>query len=205
MIVTQTLEFDKKRVKVFIDGEFAFVLYKGELREYGITEGNEVEESTLLEIRNTVLSKRCKLRAMNLLQKKDYTEKQLRDKLMEGLYPTDIISDAISYVKSYRYLDDERYANDYISYHMSTRSRTRIKQDLMNKGISGDIIENALESLYANEDPDIELEQVLVLLNKKHYDPDNTEYKEKQKLIAFLLRRGFPMSVIKKAMNAEDI
>ena len=42
MIVTDVAELDKKRCQIFIDGEFAFVLYKGELREYGIKADTEV-------------------------------------------------------------------------------------------------------------------------------------------------------------------
>jgi len=39
MIITDLVDFNKKRVKVFIDEEFAFVLYKGELNLYGIKVG----------------------------------------------------------------------------------------------------------------------------------------------------------------------
>ena len=98
MIVTDIVEMDKKRSKIYINGEFAFVIYKGELRDYSIKEGQELSESNYQEILDVVLPKRCKLRAMNLLQKKDYTEKQLRDKLSEGLYPREIIDDAIHIV-----------------------------------------------------------------------------------------------------------
>ncbi len=100
MIVTDVIELDKKRSKVFLDGEFAFVLYKGELRDYKIKVGSDLSLNTYDEITGTVLSKRVKLRAMNLLQKKDYTEKQLRDKLNEGLYSQELVDEAIDYVKS---------------------------------------------------------------------------------------------------------
>ena len=204
MIVTDIVELDKKRSKIFIDGEFSFVLYKGELRDYSIREGHELSDTNYQDIMDIVLPKRCKLRAMNLLQKKDYTEKQLRDKLSEGLYPRDIIDDAIDYVKSYHYLDDERYARDYITYHMSVRSKNRIIQDLSGKGISKDIFMPIVEELYVEEDSDVELDQIKKLLIKKHYDPELTEYKEKQKIMAFLLRKGFQMSDIRRAMELYD-
>ena len=137
---------------------------------------------------------------MNLLQKKDYTERQLRDKLKEGLYPQGIIDEAISYVKSYRYLDDDRYARDYITYHMESRSRARIMQDLMGKGISKDIISAALEDIFG-EDSEAELEQIRALLIKKHYDAENCEYNEKQKIMAYLMRKGYSSSDIRKAME----
>ena len=204
MIVTDIVELDKKRSKIFIDGEFSFVLYKGELRDYSIREGQELSDTNYQDILDVVLPKRCKLRAMNLLQKKDYTEKQLRDKLSEGLYPRDIIDDAIDYVKSYHYLDDERYARDYIAYHMSVRSKNRIIQDLTGKGINKDMLMPIIEELYVEEDSNVELDQIKKLLAKKHYDPEQTEYKEKQKIMAFLLRKGFQMSDIRRAMELYD-
>ena len=205
MIVTDILELDKKRNKIYIDGEFAFVLYKGELKDYDIKPGMSLSESNYAEITEVLLPKRCKLRAMNLLQKKDYTEKQLRDKLAEGLYPKDILEDAIHYVKSYRYLDDERYARDYVTYHLPTRSKNRIIQDLSGKGIDKGIFMPIIEEIYDEEGEDPELEQIRKLLIKKSYDADSADYKEKQKIMAFLMRKGFQMSLIKKAMDVSDI
>lgn len=201
MHCTDIIELDKKRCKVYLDGELAFVLYKGELKEYGIKIGLEISETAYEEIICVVLSKRCKLRAMNLLQKKDYTTKQLRDKLDEGLYPKELVDEAIEYVRSYKYLDDERYARDYISYHMTTRSKNRIMQDLTGKGLSKELLLPIIEELYAEESGDIEFDQIKVLLEKKHYDPGSIDYKEKQKIMAFLMRRGFQISTIRKAMN----
>ncbi len=203
-IVTDIVEFDKKRCKVYLDGEFAFLLYKGELRDFSIKNGAEISDATYTEIVKGVLCKRCKLRAMNLLQKKDYTERQLRDKLSEGLYQPELIDDAIGYVKMYKYLDDDRYARDYITYHMSTRSKNRIIQDLITKGISKEKLMPIMNQLYLQEDGDIELEQVKALLEKKHYDQYMTDFKEKQKIMAFLMRRGFQMSTIKRAMNCYE-
>ena len=42
MMVTKIEEINNKKVRVFIDNEFAFVLYKGELRLYKIKEGEEI-------------------------------------------------------------------------------------------------------------------------------------------------------------------
>ncbi len=204
MTVTDILELDKKRVKVYLDGEFAFVIYKGELKDHSIQQGKELSESSYQEIMTEVLPKRAKLRAMNLLQKKDYTEKQLRDKLSEGLYPSDIIDDAISYVKSYKYLDDDRFTRDYITYHMENRSKARITQDLIGKGIDRDRITAAMDELYSESGDDVELDQIRGLLSKKHYDPENMDYKDKQKIMAFLTRKGFSISMIKRAMSMDD-
>lgn len=204
MIITEMTELDKKRCKVFIDGEYAFVLYKGEIRDYSLKSGAEISENIYNEIMSVVLPKRAKLRAMNLLQKKDYTEKQLRDKLSEGMYPAGIIDDAVSYVKSFRYIDDDRYARDYITYQMENRSRSRITQDLLGKGLSKEVIMGAIQELYAEDEGEVEINQIRALLAKKHYDTENCDYKEKQKMMAFLLRKGYSMSLIRKVMSTDE-
>ncbi|WP_022776729.1 regulatory protein RecX [Butyrivibrio sp. AE3009] len=201
MTVTDLVELDKKRCKVYLDGEFAFVLYKGELRDYGIKQNAEVDDESYRAITEELLPKRATKRAMNLLQKKDYTEKKLRDKLAEGMYSDECIDAAIEYVKSYRYLDDERFARDYIVYHMEMRSKNRIVQDLMGKGISKELTERLMLEIYEDEaDVDVEQEQIKKLLVKKHYDKD-MEFKDKQKIIAFLLRRGYSMDSVRRALD----
>ena len=143
MRVTQITELSKSRSKVFIDQEFAFVLYKGEFHLYHVREGEEIAEEDYRIIMEEVLPKRAKLRAMNLLKTREYTTAQLRAKLRQGLYPDSVIEQALEYVASFHYTDDSRYAVDYITYHEQTRSRRRIEQDLQKKGIPGEVIEQA--------------------------------------------------------------
>ena len=94
MIVTKTEAVTKTRYKVYIDGQFAFVLYKGELSRYQIREGKEILKETCDKIRGEVLVKRAKLRAMHLLNDMGRTEKQLLEKLKQGGYPDDGIGRA---------------------------------------------------------------------------------------------------------------
>ena len=122
MQVTKLLPLDKKRSRVWLDEEFAFVLYKGELRRFNIREGGELNEKDYIEIVHTLLPKRAKLRAMNLLKSHTYSVKQLEDKLREGFYPEEIISEAIQYVSSYGYLDDLRLCEEYIRVHLAERA-----------------------------------------------------------------------------------
>ena len=100
-----------------LDYEFAFVLYKGELRLYGISVGNELPRDTYDKLIDEVLTKRCKLRAMNLLKERSYTEKKLRIKLERGQYPAICVDRAMDYVRSFGYINDMQYAEDYLFYH----------------------------------------------------------------------------------------
>ena len=204
-IVTKIEEYDKKRCKIYIDEEFAFLLYKGELSEYEIIQGKIITEHIYSRIIEEVLSKRAKKRCLNLLEKKNYTEYKLREKLREGLYPAEIEDEAIAYVKSFHYIDDYRYACDYIFYHKDTEAKKKIEEKLRLKGIEQDILYQAFSDSYEEEEEiQIELTQAHKLLQKKHYDRENTDWKEKQKIQAYLLRKGIRNSVIKSAMSMQN-
>ena len=204
-IVTKIEEHDKKRCKIYLNEEFAFLLYKGELSEYKIVQGNIITDDIYNKITEETLLKRAKKRCLNLLEKKNYTEYKLREKLREGLYPTEIEEKAIAYVKSFHYIDDYRYACDYIFYHKDSETRKKIEEKLRIKGIEASILQQAFADSYKEgEELQIELEQVYKLLQKKHFDRENMDWKEKQKIYAYLLRKGISNSVIKKAMVMQE-
>lgn len=200
MIVTDLKPLDKKRTKVFLDFEEAFVLYHRELREYGIAQDVELPEEDYREIVTVLLPKRAKLRALHLLEARPYTEYKLREKLRDGHYPASVIDEAIDYCKSFRYVDDLQYALDYATYHTQDRPKNRIRNDLLAKGIARDIVEAALEKAYEEEESP-ELTLACKALNKKQFDPATATYEEKQKMKAFLYRKGFSMDVIDTALQ----
>ena len=202
-VVTGLVELDKKRYQVYLDEEFAFVLYKGEVRKYKIVVGKPLVQAAYQELVQEVLPKRAKLRAMNLLTKRPYTEKKLRQKLVEGKYPEDIIDIALAYVKSYGYIDDEAYARDYISYHMASESPLRIRQKLMEKGIDGDTINACLEEQDAEAMQKLQLRQIQQLAQKKNHGQKPSDQRESAKVIQYLLRKGYSLSMIKAALSDE--
>ncbi len=200
MIITDITEHNKTKNKVYVDYEFAFVLYKGELHKYRIKIGEPISEIIYRELTEEILPKRAKLRAMNLLTKRPYTERKLRDKLTEGMYPQTCIDIAIDYVKSFGYLDDRAYTADYITYHMSSQSRRVMEQKLLQKGIDAKIIRECLEEIGEGECSDAEQEQIRQLFYKKYRGRIPSDSAEKTKMMNFFLRKGYSMSVVKRAL-----
>ena len=200
MTVTKIEPFGKERNRVYLDEQLAFVLYRGELSRYGVKEGLELPEETYREIMDTVLAKRAKLRCMNLLKSMDRTEFQLRQKLAQGDYPEEIIGLALSYVKSYGYVNDEAYASRYIESRQMSKSRRQITCELMQKGISRGVIQAA----YEEKEPVDEGVMIRRWLEKKHVDTQNASPKEKQKMYRFLMGKGFSSQEIAKALRGEE-
>lgn len=200
MLVTRISEVTKTRCRIYLDGHPAFVLYKGEIRQLHITEGQELSEDSYRHIMTQILPKRAKLRSMNLLQSKDYTRRQLEDKLRQGGYPQECIEEALAYVESYGYIDDRRYAKDFIEYHLKTRSRSRIEINLLERGIAKDTIREIFDELDDIGVVQDEAAMIRDLLIKRKYCADTATSREQQKMYGYLYRKGFSQDAIMKEL-----
>lgn len=200
MRIEQITDYRQKRCRVVLDNGTEWILYRGELRAYQLKEGTELSGEQYRLIQTEVIGKRAKKRALYLLERMDRTEAGLREKLCRDGYPPETVEEAIEYVRQYHYLDDARYAANYVRTYQDKRSRRRLMADLRSKGIADIYIEQALETEYVAD----ETEQIRKLLKKKGYCKDLTEDKEKQRLYAFLMRRGFRSSDILKAMKCSE-
>lgn len=200
MTVTDITPITKSRYRIVLDEELTFVLYKGEMNRLNIRRGEEVMEDTYLRIFHEILPKRAKLRCMNLLQAKDYTHRQLEDKLKRGEYPKEIIDDAIAYAESYGYVDDEKYVRSFIECNMSKKSRMRIENDLTRKGIRRELTDKIFDELKENGIEVDEITMIQKLMLKKNYNSQSATDEERRKMYAFLSRKGFCSDVISRAL-----
>ncbi|MCR4956228.1 MAG: recombination regulator RecX [Lachnospiraceae bacterium] len=144
--------------------------------------------------------KHARKKAMSLLEVQDRTRKQLYDKLKTLGYPESVVDNAISYVESFHYLDDYRYAENYIRYRQSSKSRQQLKIELLKKGVCSDLIERAMEETYEAD----ESAMIMELLKKKHYNPQDGDMKQRNRIMGYLMRRGYSLDDIKRCMKAED-
>lgn len=204
MVITKTEAVNKSKYAVSIDGEFAFVLYKGELHKYGIAENREISRDIYEEIMETVLPKRAKLRCMNLLKSREYTRQQMEDKLRQGKYPPPVIGEALAYVESFGYIDDAAYARHYVSAYMERKSRRSMEDELRRKGVDRSLIEEAMRTVQEEDGLQDEEAMIKDLLRKKRYDAESADLKEKRRIQAFLYRKGFSPDKIRRVMNCEE-
>lgn len=199
--VTAYRSLDTGKVEICLDEKCYFQLYKSEARKLSLEEGMELSDEQYQSILSDILIKRAIRRAMHLLERQERTEYQLREKLRQNTYPSEAIEAAVSYVKRYHYLDDERYARVFVRYHQDKRSRMRLRMDLLQRGISKDSIEVALETEFCYD----EKAQIQELLEKKNYIPEKADANQFRKLYQFLLRRGFKSSDILSVMKYSTI
>lgn len=201
MVVTKIEAVTKTRFKVYIDEKFAFVLYKGELSRYHVAVGQEIENKIYDKICKEVILKRAKLRALHLLNDMGRTESQLRQKLKQDHYTDEMIEEAIAYVKSFGYINDADYARNFVESRKDRKSKKELYAQMIQKGLDKDVIEQAFLECYEKEDA---RDAIVELLRKKKYDPETADWKDTQKILGFLTRKGFGYDDIRQVIQVSE-
>lgn len=140
--------------------------------------------------------KDASVRAMELLFYRSRTEAELRKKLLEREYSEEETDAAIEYVKSYGYLNDRTYAEQYVLSNRGAKGPAAIRRELRKKGVADETADEVLSGL-----PEDDTGPVAALIEKRAGAPHRMDEKEYRRIFAFLARRGFSGSVIHKAMR----
>lgn len=148
--------------------------------------------------------KKARRKAMLLLEHMDRTEKGLSDRLRQAGFSKEATADAISYVKSYGYIDDARYAENYISYRMDSKSRQKLLQELTAKGVDRETAAEAWERAAELHQPD-ERAVLRKSVEKKYAEGTELDEKEMRRLYGYLARRGFSFDDIRSVLEEMDI
>lgn len=202
MYINKIEKFNNKKYKIYSEEGFLFVLYAGEVKKYGFSEGNDIEDELIEEIYTDVIYKRARERALFLMDKQPYTEHMLKTKLLFNGYTDNIIDNVISFLKSYNYLNDCEYASMYIRDNANKKSRKQIINTLVTKGINKEIITSAINEF----DEHNACSEELCLRNqfdKYIAGKDINDPKIKQKIFRHFYCKGFQTDSIKKIMSLE--
>lgn len=132
------------------------------------------------------------------INKRRYTKKELTEKLIKREYDRDLAIDVVNYLEEHGYIDDCDYARRYVhdAVLIKKHGAVRIKTELSLKGIKGVCVDEALQ-MYATDQDDVLVE----LVSSKAVNLDLNDEKAKNKLVAFLVRRGYKYAEIFEAIK----
>ena len=136
------------------------------------------------------------------LDRMDRTKAEIARKLKDAGFSEEAAEAALSYAVEKHYIDDERYARRWVELKGGRHSAARIRTDLMRKGVSGDIIDMALEEAEDTFDSE---ELADRMLRKKMSGIDITDRADREKLIARMSRAGFRINDILKAIDRLEL
>ncbi len=186
---------NKTRANVYLDGEFAFGLEMVTVMKLGLKIGKEMDWQTLEEaIFDSEVSVAFQ-KAMDYLSRSMKTTKQMRDYLSKKGFSKDVVECVIQKLHNYKYLDDEQYAKLYAQQNKCQKGERRIKQELLQKGVSQDKVDAQVQ---IDEDDQL---QTAMNLAQKYLKNKSCDLKTMQKLQRYLLYRGYDYDVVNKVVS----
>lgn len=196
MYITKIEPGKGKRYKVFGDDEFLFALYGKELKRYHILEHANIENDVVEAILRNVVYKRAKERALYLLEQRPLSVSMLKNKLKDNDYPSAIIDEVVAFLEKYHYLDDKEYISLYIETYSIKKSKKQMVYDLLQKGVSRDLIDGYFEDNDYSERGLCKKQMERYLRGK-----DIEDKIIRQKLFRYLYGKGFSSTLIQDLLD----
>lgn len=184
------------KTNVFADGEFEFSIESSIWYELGVLNESEISEEEFSKIKLSSEKRKAYDKALRLLTNRACSEKELYNKLILKFSPE--ASDyAINKCKELGFLDDREFSEKYARQLMKNKKYApkRIKQELYNKGVKREIVEDALNNLDFDAKNSIK-----EIIDKKYADSVHDE-KGLKRTAAALVRMGYGFSDIKSSLK----
>jgi len=152
-----------------------------------------------------VLDKRSALvKAESYCAYQERSQQEVRNKLYDwGLWKDDV-ENIISELIQNNFLNEERFANAYVSgkFNIKKWGKIKIKQGLKLKKVPDKMIMKALNTI----DYDEYLKVILAAAEKKAAVlTEKDKYKRKYKLMTYLLGKGFESNLISEVLNDNNL
>ena len=178
------------RVNVFIDDEFACGLALAialELRVGQVITRNELEQ---LDKRDDV--HRARERVLRLLARRPYSSAEIARYLQRHKIDGEIVQIVIEDLSEARLIDDEAFAAYWVEQRRAFRPRSRLalRQELGQKGIRQDIVNDALTML-----DETAAARKIAQKQARRWD-GLPEAEWRTRLTRYLMRHGYPYDVV---------
>ena len=183
------------RFNVSVDGKYSFSLDELQVINTGIKTGNEYSESELEKLKDESAFGKAYARALDYIMRRPRSEKEMRDYAWRKKWEPAMAGRVMNQLRDKGYLNDQKFAEFWIRNRALGKpmSVKKLRLELMQKGVSGEIIENALSK-------DEEFDEQTAL--KRMIEKKRGRYDDEQKLIAYLLRQGFRYDDIKEVLSS---
>ena len=198
MIIEKIEKTGRSRYRIWADGTQLISVTSAQLASLGISEGDELEGGKAEAFWNGARHLAAQT-AMDLLLRRDFAEQELFIRLRRKGFSEELAAYGLSYVKSYHYTDDDRYASQLISRLSGTCSFRMLQLKLQEKGLDADTISSALSAAAWDDRVGIRRE-----IRRKFGEKSRmmlADNDKKLKLIQSLQRKGYHYGDIREVIR----
>lgn len=200
---------NKDRYSIYVDGSYAFPVSLNVLSKFDLKKDQELTPELKEEIINEETYDKYLSKALDFLNYKIRTKKEIEDRLYRYLYKDikdkavieDLHNRIINQIEDMGLIDDGNYASAYVEgkkLKSSPPGRYKIQRFLLKKGVDKKIIEKHLND-YSQE---LELKGAKEYAEKKMRKLDAKAVKDKKKLWDYLYRKGYSSDVIRAIVDS---
>ncbi len=185
---------DKKRVSIFLDGEFCMGLDLITVMKLRLKIGDLVDEKKLIDALIMSETNSAFDKSLNYLSKSIKTIKEIENYLQKKGYSEEIVKIVIQKLIDYNYLNDFEYAQKFVSTYSNKMGVKMIRYKLILKGVDEKIISRALEEITNSQETAYNV--ALKYLKNKEINAVNL-----QKCYKYLLSKGFSYDDVNQVLS----
>ncbi len=171
---------------------FAFSISAKGIYETGLSEQKEIDIQMLEAARIYAEKEKVFNRAVYFLGFRDYSAGEMLDKLardgMDG-------ADAVARLKQLGYIDDDKYADRVLEKYKGRYGRRRIDEELRRRKIDKEVRAQKMSAFF--DVPEDLCVQIAQKMNGQPFE----DKKQRDKVYAYFVRRGYEYDDIKKAFS----
>lgn len=188
----------KKRnyYSIYLNNSFIGFFHIETIKYFKIKDGESYDDLHIEKFRHEGQIKYAKDRALFLLSYRDYSTKELVQKLQKSVSP-EIATLTAKRMKELNLIDDKKFAKNLANKLILNKGRgvKRVLYEMELKGIEKEDALEAIDSINFNS-----VDQISETIRKKYIDK-LTDFKSKNKVISVFLRKGHSYNDIKSAIN----
>lgn len=191
-----------QRVNLFVDGKFVLGLDLETALKEKLEIGKEISQEEIKRLSEISGRQKILEKVFKFLSYRPRSQKETRDYLAKKKIDLQESESIIQELTRNKYLDDEEFTRWWIEQRISFRPRglRLLKIELKQKGINNELIDKMIYDLRFKNYDELELAKKLIEKRLERYQNLPLEEK-KQKLAAFLARRGFDWETIKETVD----
>ena len=198
MIITELSEYKGDTWQIQLEGDRRYYVNSAIVEDFHLEKGEDISPAELEKITSADILRKAKKRGMYLLGERDYCKAELTAKLTRT-YNEDIAREAVEYICSLGYINDEEYAEKLANYLIKSKRYgvRRAKQEMYRRGLSRELIDNSLAEFSEEE-----IDEELTALIEKKYSGKISDFDSRRKTVAALVRRGYDFGAVKRCVEA---
>lgn len=202
MIITAVKKSKKGNILIYADGSYLTSICPEVFLKSGLKVGSYIDSETTEKLNEQINLNKAKEKAFRLLSLRAHSKKELENKITRSL-GEEYAKKTASKMEELGLLNDKEFALSYAKELIFRKfhATNRVRYELSEKGISGDVIDLVLEEIDPNED-----ENIKNILEKKYISKGKSlkDEKEFRKAVSYCQRLGYSWTQIKRGVNFFD-